>query len=216
MSTFQQSNPTNSRLARACALIGATAILPLCSAFANDSDHAKVNMSFAEFSQGKSDQLQWRVVDDGVMGGLSKGRVSSLDSGVIRFEGTLSLENNGGFSSIRTARMKPRDWSKMEGLVMRVKGDGRTYQLRLESDARYRGSWPVSFKSDFATKKGEWIEVQVPFSSFKGGWRGRDLSNKKLNPAKIERVGLILADKNPGSFKLEVDWIRAFAGSDNK
>ena len=165
-------------------------MLPLFNASADDQKKAtKSSESFAEFTPEERDKLQWRVVDDGVMGGLSKGRISFGESGVVRFEGILSLENNGGFSSIRTARMEPRDLSKVEGLVVRVKGDGRTYQLRLESDARYRGSWPVSFKADIATTKDKWIEVRLPFSAFKGGWRGRDLSEKKLNPAKIERVG---------------------------
>ena len=44
----------------------------------------------------------WRVVVDGVMGGRSTGRVASNEPGILRFSGDLSLENNGGFSQIRT------------------------------------------------------------------------------------------------------------------
>ena len=45
----------------------------------------------------------WQVVDDGVMGGLSKGNFKSdKKKGNLIFAGNLSLENNGGFSSIRS------------------------------------------------------------------------------------------------------------------
>ena len=44
--------------------------------------------------------LSWRPVHDTVMGGRSSGTVEPGEDGV-RFEGTLSLKNNGGFASIR-------------------------------------------------------------------------------------------------------------------
>ena len=43
----------------------------------------------------------WRVVDDGVMGGKSLGNFRLDASGHGVFEGEISLENNGGFSSVR-------------------------------------------------------------------------------------------------------------------
>ncbi len=98
---------------------------------------AAVN-SVAEFDKAESDSLSWRVVDDGVMGGLSKGDFGVSDGGVLTFRGTLSLENNGGFSSIRTEKVK-MDLSGADGLLVRVKGDGRTYQMRFGTDARYQG-----------------------------------------------------------------------------
>ena len=66
---------------------------------------AAVN-SVAEFDKSGSDSLSWRVVDDGVMGGLSKGNFGVSSGGILTFRGTLSLENNGGFSSIRTEKVK--------------------------------------------------------------------------------------------------------------
>jgi hypothetical protein len=97
-----------------------------------------------EFEASNDDKLEWRIVDDGVMGGLSKGKISFTDSGTMKFSGKLSLENNGGFSSVRTTEVD-LDLLEREGLAMRVKGDRRTYQLRLNTDARYR-SWDVSSK----------------------------------------------------------------------
>ena len=164
--------------------------------------------SLTDFEAQENEKLQWKVVDDGVMGGRSRGKVSFTDSGTLRFDGELSLENNGGFSSLRT-RDLDLDLSESSGLVMRVKGDGRTYQVRLGSDARYRGR-EVSFMADFPTQKGEWSVVRVPFSELTGTFRGRTLKDVAFNSAKVRRLGLLLADQKTGPFSLEVDWIRAF------
>ena len=43
----------------------------------------------------------WKVVDDIVMGGRSNGKFEMSDDGHGVFHGAVSLENNGGFSSIR-------------------------------------------------------------------------------------------------------------------
>lgn len=168
------------------------------------------NNTIVEFDPSEAKSFEWRVVDDGVMGGRSKGQVKVSDDGVLTFQGKLSLENNGGFSSIRTGKIK-KDLSPFDGLVTRVKGDGRTYQIRLTTDARFRGM-EISFKADFETKKGEWIEVKIPFSEFSGSFRGMSLKNERFNPSKIQRLGMLLADKKPGDFKLQVDWVRAYGG----
>ena len=165
--------------------------------------------TITEFDKPSNRKLAWQVVDDGVMGGLSKGKLSFGKDGIMRFEGKLSLENNGGFSSIRTRDLN-LDLSDSKGLIARVKGDGRSYQIRVGSDARYRGM-EVSFMAEFATKKGKWIEVKLPFSDLVGSWRGRSLEDEVFNPAKVQRLGMILADKKPGPFKLEVDWLRAYS-----
>lgn len=166
--------------------------------------------SVAEFDRKEADSLGWRVVDDGVMGGLSKGKIQISNDGVLTFSGKLSLENNGGFSSLRTDDLK-MNLAGAEGLVARVKGDGRTYQMRFSTEARFRGM-EVSFKADFKTEKGEWTEIKVPFDQFKGSFRGMSLSKEKFDPGKIRRVGLLLGDKKQGPFELQVDWIRAYGG----
>jgi monofunctional biosynthetic peptidoglycan transglycosylase len=124
------------------------------------------------------------------------------------FSGMLSLENNGGFSTFRSGDLK-LDLSGDLGLLLRVKGDGRTYQARLATDALFRGM-EVSFAADFATQKGEWIEVKVPFASFKGSFRGLDLPKEKLDPTKVRRVSILLGDKKQGPFELEIDSIQTY------
>jgi monofunctional biosynthetic peptidoglycan transglycosylase len=165
--------------------------------------------SVAEFTSYEIKSLGWGIVDDGVMGGLSQGRYEITKEGILRFFGTLSLENNGGFSSLRSQNVQ-MDWSGVEGLILRVKGDGRNYQIRLSTDAEYRGG-EVSFQAEFATKKGEWIEIKIPFKNLLGSWRGVKLPDKTFDAAKVRRIGLLLGDKQQGPFELQVDWIRTYS-----
>lgn len=127
--------------------------------------------TIVDFSEGEN--LDWRVVNDGVMGGLSQGKIEVSAEGVMTFSGDLSLENNGGFSSIRTGGVE-MDLSDAEGFAARVRGDGRTYQMRISTDARYRGM-EISFMAEFDTEKGQWTEVRVPFGEFTGSFRGMKL-----------------------------------------
>jgi len=150
----------------------------------------------------------WQIVDDGVMGGLSKGNFKSdKKNGSLIFTGNLSLENNGGFSSIRSNSLLI-DLSDFKGIRIKTRGDGRKYKIRLESDSRYRLR-TVSFQHEFTATKGEWSEVFIPFDRLKASWRGLQLPKKKFNPKKIQKIGIIIADKKEGPFRMELDWIKA-------
>lgn len=164
--------------------------------------------SITEFTSEENDRMGWQVVNDGVMGGLSEGKLEFTREGVMKFAGTLSLQNNGGFTTARSAPVELNLSSDL-GILLLVKGDGRTYEARLDSDALYRGG-PVSFSGEFTATAGEWQQVKIPFSDFKGSWRGTNLPDEKLNPADIRRVSILLGDKKEGPFALEVDWIRTY------
>ena len=164
--------------------------------------------TLTEFAPGETNGMEWQVVNDGVMGGLSKGSFSVSDEGILKFAGTLSLENNGGFSSIRSSAVD-FNLSNDLGILLKVKGDGRSYNMRLESTATFRGM-PVSFSGEFSTKAGEWQQIKIPFSEFRGGWRGRDLPDEVLDPSVIREAGLLIGDKKAGPFSLEVDYIRTY------
>lgn len=166
-----------------------------------------VSSEFALQFQEPELEPQWRAVNDGVMGGLSQGG-GVMEDGKLVFSGTLSLENNGGFSSVRTAG-GAFNFIGAEGIALRVKGDGRTYQLRLSTDARHRGSL-VSYQRKFPTTEGEWTEVKVPFSEMRPSWRGRMLSGHVLDFTKVSQLGILIGDKKEGDFRLEVDWLKTF------
>ena len=156
---------------------------------------------------GPDDRSEWSVINDGVMGGVSRGglRVSDQETGV--FSGELSLENNGGFASVR-ATLSHRDLSSATGLEIRVRGDGRTYQLRLRIDDRFDG---IAYRTFFETEPGEWVTVRRSFDVFEPTFRGRTPRNAPpLDTAHIHQVGFMLADKQPGGFSLEIDYVRTW------
>jgi monofunctional biosynthetic peptidoglycan transglycosylase len=152
----------------------------------------------------------WRVVVDGVMGGRSSGRVSLSEPGTLQFTGNLSLENNGGFSQMR-ANVPSEAFAGAEGIEIKVRGDGRTYKFDVRcSNVRLMAG---GFQRDFQTEAGEWITIRLPFDEFRLYSFGRRVPNAPaLEPTKIESIGVTLADKEPGAFRLEVDSIRTYGG----
>ncbi|MFC4990981.1 CIA30 family protein [Rubritalea tangerina] len=149
--------------------------------------------------------MNWRAVNDGVMGGLSQGGAAVDESGRLVFEGKISLENNGGFSSIRSSG-REMDLSGFEGIELKVKGDGRKYYLT----ARTKGGWRVAFWSPIQPAKGEWVTVKVPFSDFYATSFGRKLPGVKFKTDQITSIGFMLYDKKDGDFHLEVESIGAY------
>jgi monofunctional biosynthetic peptidoglycan transglycosylase len=151
---------------------------------------------------------RWVIVNDGVMGGRSRSTMKVTAEGTGVFQGNVSLENYGGFASTRT---KPADHglAGYATLKLRVKGDGRTYQLRSRTDDNFDG---VSYRFEFGTKKGEWVVREAPIRDFKPTFRGRVLPDRPpLDPSRIRQLGFLIADKKAGPFRLEVDWVKAYA-----
>ncbi|MEO5629128.1 MAG: CIA30 family protein [Thermomonas sp.] len=128
-----------------------------------------------------------------------------MANGNLQFSGELSLANNGGFSSVRSVG-RDFDLGDASAVVLRVRGDGRRYQLRLATDARYRGV-AVSFGSEFATTAGEWTVVRVPLRGMQATVRGSQLADARMDPEGVREIGLLIADKREGPFELSVDWI---------
>lgn len=155
-------------------------------------------------------ELGWRVINDTVMGGVSSGTWRFKPSGAFEFSGALSLQNNGGFASVRS---DAADFglSEVEGFALRVKGDGRTYQLRFYTSGQWDG---VAYAQSFPTIAGEWSDVVLPFKGFLPTWRGREVSDAPtLLPENIRQVTLMIADKVEGPFSLEVESVRALRKS---
>jgi len=108
-------------------------------------------MTIIDFSRG---DVTWPHINDGVMGGISSGEMFAGD-GYATFRGTVSLENNGGFSSVRS-QVVVHDLSAFDGLVLRVRGDGKRYGFRLKTDASFDG---VSYQFQIEPPAGEWAEI---------------------------------------------------------
>jgi hypothetical protein len=158
-----------------------------------------------DFSQ--SSPVKWNTVNDGVMGGVSQSTFKILPDSTALFKGTVSLENNGGFASVRSVPSL-LDLSEFDGLEMRVKGDGHSYSFRIRTDANFDG---IAYRAEFLTKKNKWMDIKLPFSLFKPTFRGRNLKNvPALQTGRIQQLGFLIAEKQEGPFYLYIDWIRAY------
>ena len=149
----------------------------------------------------------WMIVNDGVMGGMSESRLSLDQQGFLVFEGRVSLDFGGGFASVRSI-LNRLDADPYDGILIRFKGDGKRYQLRLRQGDRMD---EVAYFRHFETKIGEWEEVFLPFNSFQASYRGRRLPDyPKLDTSRISQLGLMISDKQEGNFRLEVQRIALY------
>jgi monofunctional biosynthetic peptidoglycan transglycosylase len=162
----------------------------------------KETMTIIDFSRG---DVTWPNINDGVMGGVSSGGMSAGD-GYATFRGTVSFENNGGFSSVRSPAAV-HDLSSFDGLVLRVRGDGKRYGFRLKTDASFDG---VSYQVEIEPPAGEWTEISVPFTDFIPVYRGRVVrDHPPLDPSRIATFGLIIS-RQAGPFRIDIESVRAY------
>jgi monofunctional biosynthetic peptidoglycan transglycosylase len=148
---------------------------------------------------------EWQNVNDGMMGGISEGKFKITDKQTLEFFGTLSLENNGGFASVRT-KAKKLGLEKGDTLVVKVKGDGREYSLNLYLN---KPLIAFSYRATVQTKKDEWIEVKVPLDKFEATSFGRVVKDAgAVKPQEVNALGFMLSDKKAGPFKMEVESIK--------
>ena len=176
----------------------------LLSVFLMQSATEKPLQPLLDFA-GPDASQKWQAVNDGVMGGVSDGRFRITADKTMEFSGRLSLENNGGFASVRT---KPADLEINAGdtLVVRVKGDGREYVLNIYTKSRRMA---FSYRAPLPTKRDEWTEVSVPLDEFiPTSFGNRVQGMGPVEPDQINSLGFMLSDKKPGPFKLEVDWVK--------
>ena len=147
----------------------------------------------------------WYTVDDSVMGGVSRSTVVAVEPTQLFFSGTMSLDNNGGFSSVRSDWVQT-DLSGNDGILLRVKGDGKTYRLRIRTDSAGRN---ISYNALFETTADEWTLAYIPFENMVPTLRGFVMDVGPLDPTTVGSFGFMISDKQPGEFELLVDWMRA-------
>ena len=146
----------------------------------------------------------WYIVNDDVMGGISKSYLSINEEKNLIFNGYLSLENNGGFASSRLSFNK-ETLTGIKSFKMRIKGDGNIYKLRLRQNNRR-----ASYSCDFKSLKDKWIEIDISLEDFKPSWRGYTYSDyPDLEIEEINSMGIQISDKQEGEFELEIKYIKA-------
>jgi NADH dehydrogenase [ubiquinone] 1 alpha subcomplex assembly factor 1 len=143
----------------------------------------------------------WSSVDDRVMGGCSTSCLRYDPIGHAVFEGTVKIDNNGGFASVRTHAMDVGVKSA-SAYVLKVNSDGKRYKLNLRMDDSFDG---VIYQTAFVTPAGVWTSMHLPVSQFNATFRGRPVPEApSLGPALVRQIGLMIADRQMGDFSLKV------------
>lgn len=163
------------------------------------------NQTIYDFST-KSSSGQWRIVNDVVMGGISKSDFIINKDSTVTFKGTLYPDNNGGFASVRTY-FDGSDLNEYSGIILSVRGD-KIYDIRFRTNDKFDG---YAYQAKFHANNSQWTEIKISFSDFKPTFRGRILTDKpNLSSNNIRQIGIMIADKQFGDFCLDLDWIKFY------
>ena len=149
----------------------------------------------------ESPSQDWYILDDVVMGGRSNGTFKISDDGHGLFSGTVSLENNGGFSSVRH-QFKTKTITGYSKVKLKIKGDGKTYQFRVKTNS---GDY-ASYIYEFQTTK-DWMTVEIPFSEMYPSFRGRRLNQPNFEGEYLSEIAFLIGNKKAQDFKLLIDKI---------
>lgn len=149
----------------------------------------------------QSNTREWQIVNDGVMGGISKSSLIITDAGHGKFSGHVSLAYNGGFASIQLQKSIKLSEDK-KYLHLRIKGDGKDYEFRLKG----KSSQYESYVHPFSTT-GEWETIKLAISDFYPQFRGRKLNMPNFNFDTISQMSFLIANKKEEDFEILIDWI---------
>ena len=139
----------------------------------------------------------WRPLNDGVMGGISQGKLTFYNDKAT-FTGLVSTKYNGGFSSVvRNSVSVPE---KTTNVTLHFIGDGKEYQFRF---IRYIQGYRVAYKQSFTTTKGKRQKVTFSLEDFVASYRGRAVENApELRPNDIEQISILAGFKQETVFEL--------------
>ena len=158
------------------------------------------NSQFVLFNADQQENIDWWVVNDGVMGGLSDGNFS-VEEKVAVFKGTVSTRNNGGFTMVR-GEINKMNVTSASSFVLHIKGDGKTYQFRSKSESGQRHAYVHSF-----TTTGEWQQIEIPFDVLVARFRGRDVNLPNFEGETLTEVAFLIGNKVNESFELQIESI---------
>lgn len=149
----------------------------------------------------KSNIDNWRVVDDGVMGGISSSQffVDAKGNGV--FKGNVSLENNGGFCSVQHYP-KPISVKEKKVFSIRLKGDGKKYQFRVKSKRTDYYSYIYVFQTTT-----DWQTIEIPITELYASFRGRTIDIPNYDGESLEEIAFLIGNKKNEDFQLMIDKI---------
>ena len=147
------------------------------------------------------DLKEWFIVNDDVMGGISESNFSINKDGNGIFQGYISIENNGGFSSVKYKFSKIYI-KNATVLILRIKGDSKNYQFRIKANSLDKHSYITKFSTT-----GEWQDIEIPLKNMYPSFRGKKLDIPNFFEDSIDEIAFLIANKCDENFELTIDTI---------
>jgi NADH dehydrogenase [ubiquinone] 1 alpha subcomplex assembly factor 1 len=117
------------------------------------------------------------------------------------FEGVVSLENNGGFASMRSMVQFP---PRTQLLELVAKGDGKQYKLVLRTALAPR----VNYAADFIAEP-IWQTHQFNLNQFTPTFRGQAINAPTLSFADVIEVGILISNSQAGRFAIQLKTLQS-------
>lgn len=149
-------------------------------------------------------ERSWQPLNDGVMGGLSEGRIAWEEG--MHWVGQTRLENNGGFSSVRAA-WGEYNFDGLSSITIRCRGEGGPFKLTMEMSQRW---WmPYAYAAFEPTANWQDFTIDVKDLTWSQAFTG-DMETLPLKQAlgSVIRLGFMKYDGTAQAFDLEVASIR--------
>ena len=152
---------------------------------------------------------RWEVINDGVMGGLSKGHIEQAGD-ALSFTGTVNT-NGGGFTSLRR-KVPENTMAGARRLRITYAADARTYEVTLRSNARERGR-RIAYRAALTPGEsaGEWSVAVIDLAKLETSLFGQQVDAPAFAAHEAHSVGLIIADGIDGDFAMRLSRIEACA-----
>lgn len=141
----------------------------------------------------------WNIVNDDVMGGVSSSSLTINNSGHGVFSGKISLDNNGGFASVRY-NLNKINVTKDKTINILLKGDKKIYQLRIKENHYDYHSYVHNF-----TTSGKWEVISINFSDMYPSYRGRKLNAHNFSGNEIKQLSILISNSVEEKFSLLID-----------
>lgn len=141
------------------------------------------------------------------------------------FTGELSSElpvdgkiKKAGYCNIKSMRYRKSfkrecyfDWTFYNMLVLKVRGDGRTYLINIATEGYFDNTWNDVYHYALYTRGGpHWQTVKIPFSKFFLASKGRVQDKQFPIPLnRVSSVGFSVSARagHEGHFSLELDYV---------
>ena len=154
----------------------------------------------------------WYGINDTVMGGLSRSKMTVSPLDYAEFSGHVSLANGGGFASVR-CEFNPIDVSGFTGIYLELDSEqDKHYKVNLKDvytpqSTVYQAPMPVPSHqaiSASCTRIVNWQRIDIPFSDFQPQCRGKAISRPSIALSQLCSLGLVIGAQQSGDFALKI------------